>query len=404
MLPWLWRKAPNTGGTVFYDVSHFVDGPRRTGIQRVTFEILKSWTGKPPLAPGFIEPRSGRAVLLPGSFMELTRQYFSGTDQSSGALAERIKALSRRRWQRALEPQELEGFAGFLNAEVFREPERIAFYDRLADRLPERVHWIVYDALVWLHPEYFPPGAADHASEYLRLLRRIPNLHFISPETKRDFCQRLLRAERASYSVCPPGSDSLGRAKPARSCSTRRFTCLGTIEPRKRHRIVLDAFDALWARGIDAELCFVGNLGWDPSAEGWLPNKIGTELERRAADDPRFTWYRELSDAAARDIITSSRATIYASDAEGYGIPPLESLALGIPVVAATALPSLKMIPDLGQLRLGVVSATTIAAAVAQLLDNDFAAQKRTEICDLDLPTWAGMAASLRDAMLPISG
>jgi glycosyltransferase involved in cell wall biosynthesis len=166
---------------------------------------------------------------------------------------------------------------------------------------------------------------------------------------------------------------------------------------------VLDAFDALWARGIDAELCFIGNLGWDPGVEGWLPNKIGTELERRAADDPRFTWYRELSDAVARDIITSSRATIYASDAEGYGIPPLESLALGIPVVAASALPSLRMISNFGQLRLDVVSATTIAAAVAQLLDNDFAAQKRTEICDLDLPTWAGMAASLRGAMLPIS-
>src|SRR5260370_19326623 len=75
MLPWLWRKAPNTGGTVFYDVSHFVDGPRRTGIQRVTFEILKSWTGERPLAPGFIEPRSGRAVLLPAPVMGLTRHY-----------------------------------------------------------------------------------------------------------------------------------------------------------------------------------------------------------------------------------------------------------------------------------------------------------------------------------------
>ena len=40
------------------------------------------------------------------------------------------------------------------------------------------------------------------------------------------------------------------------------FLMVGTLEPRKGHRIALDAFDKLWAEGVDATLTIVGKTGW----------------------------------------------------------------------------------------------------------------------------------------------
>ncbi|TGV48416.1 glycosyltransferase, partial [Mesorhizobium sp. M2D.F.Ca.ET.160.01.1.1] len=41
-----------------------------------------------------------------------------------------------------------------------------------------------------------------------------------------------------------------------------RFLMVGTLEPRKGHRVALEAFEALWAEGADAELVIVGKIGW----------------------------------------------------------------------------------------------------------------------------------------------
>ncbi len=399
--PFIRRNVLQAGG-VFYDVSGFISDPRRTGIQRVMYEILRNWTGSSPLIPGFIHQESGKATLLPSIFYDLISEYFSGAHRANNhEMEEKIRKLAYSHFPVTIKPDQLNSFRGFLNVESFHDPKRITFYDHLLDRFEKRVHWVVHDALLWQHPEYFPPKSPETARDYLRILRRIPNIHFVSPDTKQEFYQRGLLTERSTYRVCLLGSDGFGRAKPALSCPSRRFTYFGTIEPRKHHRKVLDAFDDMWARGINAELCFSGKLGWDAAREGWLPNQIGTELESRGACSACFKWHRDLPDAVAREIIISSRATIYASEAEGYGLPPLESLALGVPVIASAALPSLKMLPEFGQIRLPVMSARAISNAVLQLLHEEVAAQKRTEISALHLPTWRSTAESLRAAIVP---
>ena len=179
---------------------------------------------------------------------------------------------------------------------------------------------------------------------------------------------------------------------PEFSPSSKRFTYVSTIEPRKRHQTVLDAFERLWSQGRDVELMFIGKAGTE-AAERL------DRLARLAEVDTRFSWYKECNDAQLRELVTSSRATIFASEAEGFGLPPLESLALGVPVIAPERLPSLSMLPRFGQVRLETVSAAAIAEAVCALLDDEFAARKFAEIKELEVPTWRGLSEFLHHAI-----
>src|SRR5262249_1941068 len=109
----------------------------------------------------------------------------------------------------------------------------------------------------------------------------------------------------------------------------------------------------------------------------------------------RFSWVENASDGEVRDLIVSSRATIFTSLVEGFGLPPLESLALGVPVIVSTGLPSLESIPPLGQIRLANPNAVAIGGAVRELLDNDKHRVLREQIRELRVPTWADFGQRL---------
>jgi len=375
---------------IFYDLSEFVAHPLRTGIQRVSFEILRHWKFSPQLAPGFISLRRKQPMLLPEAFRPLMERLFVGDGDSGKSIARKIISCARR--ARLITSQEIRGFSGFLNPELFLDARRAEFYRVLAEERSAEIHWVVYDALPWLSPDTFPKGAVEGTMHYLKTMRVIPNLHFISASCREDFCERILRCRLPTYRVCPLGADGLGRAAPSFDPRKRGFSCVGTIEPRKNHKVILEAFEALWSEGVDARLTFIGRMGWDS-------RQLGDHLKKLAQRESRFGWYDDLDDARLRDAILASRATIYASEREGFGLPPLESLALGIPVIVSSRLPSISNIATGGQIRIEDITPASIVAAVKGMLDDGVAERKYAELQSLDVPIWQEMAHSLRDAM-----
>jgi glycosyltransferase involved in cell wall biosynthesis len=106
------------------------------------------------------------------------------------------------------------------------------------------------------------------------------------------------------------------------------FLMVGTLEPRKNHMIVLEAFTELWKLGFSGILNVVGRRGWNDED---IVKKIKThpELGRK------LTWSYNANDVTLTGFYNSSDVLIAASHAEGFGLPIVEGLQRGCQVLAS---------------------------------------------------------------------
>jgi alpha-1,2-rhamnosyltransferase len=91
---------------------------------------------------------------------------------------------------------------------------------------------------------------------------------------------------------------------------------------------LLDTFDGLWAKGIDVNLCFIGRVGW--KVEDLLARiKSHREYQRRL-----FFW-SDIDDVELAYCYKHASMLVFPSFIEGFGLPIIESLGHGLPVLAS---------------------------------------------------------------------
>lgn len=105
------------------------------------------------------------------------------------------------------------------------------------------------------------------------------------------------------------------------------------VDPRKNHLGVLRTFEALVHEGRDLRWVIAGPVGWRCE-----------EIEAALARSPvreRIEWRRAVSEAELARLYAGAALFLWPSYAEGYGLPPLEAMRAGVPVIASnrTTLP-----------------------------------------------------------------
>jgi glycosyltransferase involved in cell wall biosynthesis len=103
---------------------------------------------------------------------------------------------------------------------------------------------------------------------------------------------------------------------------------VGTFEPRKNIAGLFLAFTLLKDR-TPLHLAVVGQ-------RGWKNEKVRAEIERAKIHD-RIHLLGYLPDADIPDMYAASNLFVFPSVYEGFGLPPLEAMACGVPVVSSTA-------------------------------------------------------------------
>lgn len=138
---------------------------------------------------------------------------------------------------------------------------------------------------------------------------------------------------------------------------------VGTIQPRKNIDTLIEAYYRLkQARRVMPKLVIVGR-------KGWLYDKLFARIDSLGlADDVLFTGF--VPDEELPFIYDGARLFAYLSFFEGFGLPPLEAMACGIPVVTSdtTSLP--EVVGDAG-ITAPPADVDRVVTAIASLLDND---------------------------------
>ena len=144
---------------------------------------------------------------------------------------------------------------------------------------------------------------------------------------------------------------------------TQFFLFLGALEPRKNVPTLVRALGQLWASGdARARLVIAG-------AEGWRNEEVRREVHRLGLEDAvRFVGYVAPQDLSA--LYGAATAFVYPSLFEGFGLPPLEAMACGTPVVTSN-ISSLPEVVGDAALLINPRSASDLAAALRRLLDDD---------------------------------
>jgi glycosyltransferase involved in cell wall biosynthesis len=117
-------------------------------------------------------------------------------------------------------------------------------------------------------------------------------------------------------------------------------------------------------------------------------------LENTRSDVELIT---NASDAEIVDYFRQARATIYTSPAEGYGLPPMESLFAGIPVVVHRDLPALDGKSLKGQIRLEHSTPENIRKAIEQISDNQTALELWRDASEFPSVTWQSVVSNIAD-------
>ena len=257
------------------------------------------------------------------------------------AAARAIRALRLERlWRGALGLRgALQGAAGrlvYLHVSHQRL-ERAALIERLKRRTGARFVCMVHDLLPLEFPEYVRPGHDARHIQRMTTVARFADAAIVNSAVTGDALQRFLDRFGRSMPVlvAPLGIDMAASAEPAhadpgRSGAAPYFVCVGTIEPRKNHLLLLNVWRRLASELGEAapRLVLVGQRGWENE-------QVIDMIERSPAIRGLVEERNSLSDPAMARLLAGACAALVPSFGEGYGLPLVEALALGVPALCS---------------------------------------------------------------------
>jgi O-antigen biosynthesis alpha-1,2-rhamnosyltransferase len=379
------ERAPR----VWIDCTGTYLGDLNTGIQRVVRNLVQyGLQAEVPCRPAaFVWPRWYGIDWQPSAAREEPRRAgdepgSSLRSRSAADAADSRTARLRRTVRKALVPRTLVrcgtnlvrhlawghryGIAAFRPGDVLLLPDGTWGYPTWPSiaslhRCGVKVGVLVHDLIPVTHPQFFVPDVQRVFQAWWQAVA--PRVDFFvgnsraTRDTVRDrvltqFPQAGFTEESFSWfpmgidldhalpggSVRPTVRQALGSedvAAPAESSghSSPRdrgaaYLTVSTIEPRKNHGLLLDAFERLWQTRPEARLCLVGK-------RGWLCDDLLSRVRRHPQWSQRLFWFHDLSDTELDYCYRHAKAFLFPSFIEGYGLPIVEALQRGLPVFAS---------------------------------------------------------------------
>jgi glycosyltransferase involved in cell wall biosynthesis len=262
--------------------------------------------------------------------------------------------------------------------------------------------FFIHDTLPVEMPEYFKPAEYPRHRRRLETLARRGRAAIVSSSVVRDSLLRQLAAlgrRDMPILIAPlPADPSFSCRQSIETVVGRHpyFVICGTIEPRKNHLLLLQVWRDIVANAGDAapRLVLIG-------ARGWENEHIIDLLERCPGLRRHVVEVSGLPTPGVKRLLMGARALLMPSFGEGFGLPIVEALAAGVPVIAS----DIPVFREIGAGRLITIDPTdgpawraAICAFAAE------ASQERRALLDRNAdyvaPEWSSFFAAIEEFIL----
>ncbi|MEA3454956.1 MAG: glycosyltransferase family 1 protein [Campylobacterota bacterium] len=334
-------RPANQARRLYIDSTYIYSTNINTGIQRVVRNIIKR-----------MEPHTNKkglelvtAALVNGAFVEIDRKELERFNSQSN-----LRNLLQR-VERKIKLYCKSFFAG----EKLYEDDIVLMLDsswhlhvwpsvEYAKKRGAKIIGVAYDLIPITHPQfcddvmeqYFTNWyrrSTDYFDGYISISQTVMEdlVHYLEAlnSTNRQFSFDSFTLG-ADFETDYSGNKKVRESLLELYQNTNRsiYLTVSTIEPRKNHRFVYEAFKLLWENGFNISWIIVGGSGWKTGA-------LQREMREDKAYQDKLWIFNDLNDAELSYCYRHSKALVFPSIIEGYGLPIIESLKNGLPVLAS---------------------------------------------------------------------
>lgn len=233
---------------------------------------------------------------------------------------------------------------------------------------------IIYDLSYEYYPQFAEPRNQKFLSDNVRrTVNRSDKIVTISTNSKKEISD-FYKVPKKDISIIYPGidqssffkwpDDSIAEVQARYGVYGKYILYTGNIEPRKNLKSLLLAYEALSDEvRKEYSLLLIG-------ARGWLDNEIFSIIERlRVAGNhiQQPTQYVKDKDRAA--LYSGASLFVYPSLYEGFGIPPLEAMACGVPTITSDNSSLPEAVGDAAKM-INATSVTQLSGMMSDILAN----------------------------------
>ena len=313
---------------IYIDVTNIPELEHFTGVSRVVTEVLMRLVhgGSDVSAVSYSVEKHGYILIDTKAFVSR----LEGGEPDTEIYTENI-----------ITPDEFEFGSVFfdVNSSWHTLPNRSYLLPKLKNR-GVRLITLIHDIIPVRFPQFMAPHTLLKFMEFIVAEMTYADDIVVTTEAVKSDLMNLfdeLEMRKKPVHVIPLGADFTSGSKAEESSvdeeiinrlSGRRFLLtVSTIEPRKNHKVIVDAYMKKIA-SLDTDIVFVGHIGWESE-----------ELMERMRSDSRFEKgiyvLEGVNDATLAKLYSMAYMVVFPSYAEGYGLSTIEAMIKGVPVICS---------------------------------------------------------------------